>query len=120
MLLLGDVAIVITRIVNVEVLELTISLFAVLMGTVTIGIAIVLSTSMSLLLQGIKRQYGKAVALAGFVRFSCGFAITFVVSQIDSVNVTDLAIITIICGVTCLITMTFSKQSNAAFAEVTE
>ena len=90
------------------------------MGFATMGIAIVLSTSMSLLLQGVKHQYGKAVALSGFLRFSCGFAITLVVSQMKSVNVTALAIIMMVCGAICLLVMVFSKQSAMRLADIPE
>lgn len=120
MLLSGGVATHITPFVNADVSSVAIGLFAVFMGIVTMGIAIVLSTSMSLLLQGINHQYGKAVALAGFVRFGCGFAITFFVSQIDKINVTDLAFITLTCGVTCLLIMLWLNQSNETFVERTE
>jgi DHA1 family bicyclomycin/chloramphenicol resistance-like MFS transporter len=106
--------------VSVDIKTIEIVLFALLMGIVTMGIAIVLSTSMSLLLQGIKHQFGKAAALAGFVRFSCGFGITIVVSQIDKMSVSTLAVITIICGAMCLLVMFFREQSATRLAEISE
>jgi len=120
MLLSGDGAKYIAPLVGVNVSTVVIALFSLLMGIVAMGIAIVLSTSMSLLLQGVKHQYGKAVALAGCVRFICGFAITFGVSQMNIVNVTALAGITIVCGVTCLLVMFFRNKSEATLARVTE
>jgi len=120
MLFSGDIAKCIHWLVNVNITTLKIVLFALLMGVVTVGIAIVLSTSMSLLLQSIEHQFGKAVALAGFVRFSCGFAITFIISQIDSVNVATLAVIIITCGATCLLVIAFRKQTKPTLAEVSE
>ncbi|MFT5756099.1 MAG: DHA1 family bicyclomycin/chloramphenicol resistance-like MFS transporter [Alteromonadaceae bacterium] len=120
LLLSGDAATYITLLVNVDISVVGIVLFAVSMGIITMGIAIVLSTSMSLLLQGVKHQYGKAVALSGCVRFSCGFAITFVVSQINDFNVTSLAVITIICGAICILTMVLRKHSNVRLAAISE
>jgi uncharacterized membrane protein len=120
MLLSGDGAKYIAPLVGVNVSTVAIVLFSLLMGIVAMGIAIVLSTSMSLLLQGVKHQYGKAVALAGCVRFICGFAITFGVSQINIVNVTTLAAITIVCGITCLLVMFFRNESEATLARVPE
>ena len=120
MLLSGDIAKYINWLVIVNIITVEIVLFSLLMGIVTMGIAIVLSTSMSLLLQSINHQFGKAVALAGFVRFSCGFAITFVISQIESVNVATLAVIIISCGATCLLVMLYRKQTKAALTEVAE
>ncbi|NQZ90488.1 MAG: multidrug effflux MFS transporter [Colwellia sp.] len=120
MLLSVDGAEFIAPLVSFEVTTVAIVLFSVLMAGVTMGIAIVLSTSMSLLLQGVKHQYGKAVALAGFVRFSCGFAITFAVSQMKIMNVTALAGMLIICGATCLFVMVFRNRSEAALAKISE
>jgi DHA1 family bicyclomycin/chloramphenicol resistance-like MFS transporter len=120
MLFLGDIAKYINWLVNVNITTVEIVLFASLMGIVTMGIAIVLSTSMSLLLQNIEHQFGKAVALSGFVRFSCGFAITFIISQIDSVNVATLAVMIITCGATCLLVMVFRKQTKVTLTEVAE
>jgi DHA1 family bicyclomycin/chloramphenicol resistance-like MFS transporter len=108
------------ELVSVDIKTIEIVLFALLMGVVTMGIAIVLSTSMSLLLQSIKYQFGKAAALAGFIRFSCGFAITIVVSQIDNINVSTLAMITIVCGAICLLVMFYREQTVARLAEVSE
>jgi len=118
MLLSADIAKYINGLVNVNITTVEMVLFALLMGIVTMGIAIVLSTSMSLLLQNIEQQFGKAVALAGFVRFSCGFAITFIISQIDRVNVASLAVIIITCGATCLLVMAFKKQTKTTLVEV--
>ncbi len=120
MLLSADIAKYINGLVNVNITTVEMVLFALLMGIVTMGIAIVLSTSMSLLLQNIEQQFGKAVALAGFVRFSCGFAITFIISQIDRVNVASLAVIIITCGTTCLLVMAFKKQTKTTLVEVPE
>jgi len=120
MLLSGGGAEYIAPLVSFDVSTVAIVLFSLLMGGVTMGIAIVLSTSMSLLLQGVKHQYGKAVALAGFVRFSCGFAITFAVSQMNSINVTALAGITMICGATCLLVMVFRNKSAVILAKIPE
>ncbi|KGJ95912.1 multidrug effflux MFS transporter [Colwellia psychrerythraea] len=116
MLLSGDAAEFIAALINVDVSIVAIVLFSGLMGTVTMGIAIVLSSSMSLLLQGVKHQYGKVVALAGFVRFGCGFAITFAVSQMTIINVTVLASIMIMCGAICLLVMVFRNKSKAILA----
>ena len=120
MLLSGDGAEYISALMGVDVSIVAIVLFSGLMGIVTMGIAIVLSTSMSLLLQGVKHQYGKAIALAGFVRFSCGFAITLAVSQMNIINVTALAGITMICGATCLLVMVFRNKSEAILAKISE
>lgn len=120
MLFSVDYAKFIAPLVGLEVLAVAIVLFALLMGFVTMGIAIVLSTSMSQLLQCIKLQSGKAAALAGFIRFSCGFAITFVISQASNINVSDLAVIIIICGVTCSLAMFFHKQSSATLTKIPE
>ena len=120
MLLSGDGAEYISALMGVDVSIIAIVLFSGLMGIVTMGISIVLSTSMSLLLQGVKHQYGKAIALAGFVRFSCGFAITLAVSQMNIINVTALAGITMICGATCLLVMVFRNKSEAILAKIPE
>jgi DHA1 family bicyclomycin/chloramphenicol resistance-like MFS transporter len=120
MLLSGVIAKRINWLVNMNITTVEIVLFALLMGIVTLGISVVLSTSMSLLLQSIEHQFGKAVALAGFARFSCGFAITFFISQIDKVNVTTLAVIIITCGATCLLTMAFRKKTKSILTEVAE
>jgi len=118
MLVSRDIAKYIVYFVNLDNTTVEIILFSSLMAVVTMGVAIVLSTSMSLLLQSIKQQFGKAVALAGFVRFSCGFAITFFISQIERVNVATLAIIIITCGATCLLVMVFRKQTQATLLSV--
>jgi len=120
MLLSGDGAEYIASLVNFDVSSVAILLFSMLMGIVTMGVAIVLSTSMSLLLQGVEHQYGKAVALAGFVRFICGFAITFAVSQMNIINVNALAGITMVCGVTCLLVMVFRNKSAAILTKISE
>ncbi|NQZ23868.1 MAG: multidrug effflux MFS transporter [Colwellia sp.] len=120
MLFSGDLAKIMVRLVNVNIITIEIVLFALKMAVVTMGIAFVLSTSMSLLLQSIDHQFGKAVALAGFVRFSCGFAITAVISQLESVNVATLTVIIITCGATCLLVMLFRKLTKATLVEVAE
>ena len=120
MLFSEDLAKIMVRLVNVNIITIEIVLFALKMAVVTMGIAFVLSTSMSLLLQSIDHQFGKAVALAGFVRFSCGFAITAVISQLESVNVATLTVIIITCGATCLLVMLFRKLTKATLVEVAE
>lgn len=120
MLLSGDGAEYFAVRFNLNVSVVALVLFSGLMGIVTVGIAIVLSTSMSLLLQEVKHQYAKVIALTGFVRFGCGFAITFVVSQMTIINVISLATITIICGATCLLVMACRTKDKAIMAKTTE
>jgi DHA1 family bicyclomycin/chloramphenicol resistance-like MFS transporter len=120
MLISGNGAKYIAPLLSAEKSIVSIVLFSVLMGFVTMGIAIVLSTSMSLLLQGVKSQFGKAVALSGFFRFSCGFAIIFAISQMNIMNVTVLATITLICGVFCSFVMILHNRTETILATTPE
>ncbi|MCJ8297909.1 MAG: multidrug effflux MFS transporter [Pseudomonadales bacterium] len=78
-------------------------LFCVAMGLVSMAVVVVLSITMGSLLQRFGQQAGKAAALAGCSRFSAGFVIIMLISQLQLASLNSLAAIILLCGIGCLL-----------------
>ncbi len=88
-------------------------LFCVAMGVVSMAVVVVLSITMGSLLERFAKQAGKAAALAGCSRFSAGFAIILLISQLQLASLSSLAAIILLCGIGCFLAASLtSKQPD--------
>ena len=78
-------------------------LFSAAMGLVSMGVVTVLSLTMGSLLQRFDQQAGKTAALAGCSRFTAGFAIIMLISELQLASLNSLAAIILLCGIGCLL-----------------